>query len=337
MPINIETKNMSKSTTAALARSTTWAGSKQTYFTAKLLVDRDLVDDFYRAYAYFRWADDVIDESSDSNHARNDFIRRQREMIDQLYSGQWTGHRPDDWPKDLMPEEEILVDLIEGDRGQDSGLQSFIRNMFAIIEFDAYRKGWEIDQDELDWYTNTLSVSVTEGILYFIGSGKPQPESDFRYAAAEGAHIAHLLRDAVLDTEDGFVNIPAEYLENNSITPDSFDSDLYRSWVRSRVVLARVRFSEGKNFLDELPVLRGKIAGYWYCARFEGVLDTVERDGYSLRERYSERSSVRTWIKIGWLGITIIDKHLAQRISRVSPAAAKKKPLVTDPKIQEKH
>ena len=41
--------------TASLARSITRAGSIQTYFTARLMVDRDLVDDFFRAYAYFRW------------------------------------------------------------------------------------------------------------------------------------------------------------------------------------------------------------------------------------------------------------------------------------------
>ena len=47
--------------TAALARSITLAGSKQTYYTARLMVDKDLVDDFYRAYPYFRWADDIVD------------------------------------------------------------------------------------------------------------------------------------------------------------------------------------------------------------------------------------------------------------------------------------
>ncbi len=51
-----------KASTAALARSITWASSKQTYYTARLMVDKDLVDDCYRAYAYFRWADDIIDD-----------------------------------------------------------------------------------------------------------------------------------------------------------------------------------------------------------------------------------------------------------------------------------
>ena len=49
--------------TARLARSITWASSKQSYLTARLLADRDLADDCLRAYAYFRWADDMIDIS----------------------------------------------------------------------------------------------------------------------------------------------------------------------------------------------------------------------------------------------------------------------------------
>lgn len=52
--------------TAALARSITRAGSKQAYYTARLMVDKDLVNDFNRAYAYFRWLDDIIDVSSQS-------------------------------------------------------------------------------------------------------------------------------------------------------------------------------------------------------------------------------------------------------------------------------
>ncbi len=68
--------------TAVLARSITRASSKQAYYTARLLVDKDLVDDFYRAYAYFRWADDIIDASSQSNDQHISFIKRQRELID---------------------------------------------------------------------------------------------------------------------------------------------------------------------------------------------------------------------------------------------------------------
>ena len=42
---------MMTSTSANLARSITWASSKQSYLIARLLADRDLADNCLRAYA----------------------------------------------------------------------------------------------------------------------------------------------------------------------------------------------------------------------------------------------------------------------------------------------
>ena len=294
-----------KEPTATLARSITWASSKQTYYTARLMVDRDLVDDFCRAYAYFRWADDVIDVSSRSVEERISFVGRQRALIDQLYRNE----RPDD----LAPEEEIVADLISHDRGESSGLQSFIRNMFAIIEFDAFRKDRLISQCELTWYTERLAESVTDGLLYFIGNGHPYPLSDDRYLAVTAAHIAHLLRDVVQDVADGFINIPREYLEAHGIGPEEFNSAPFRAWVRGQVTQARQCFREGTRYLDDLAVLRSRIVGRWYCARFEAVLDTIERDGYILRAAYNERRKLSAWLNMAWLGVSVTLQHIARR------------------------
>ena len=290
---------------ANLARSITWAGSKQTYLTGLLLIDRDLVDDFFRAYAYFRWADDVIDVSTNSDEERSTFIKRQRDLINNLYDN--------DRPTDLTPEEEILADLISHDRGENSGLQSFIRNMFATIEFDAYRKGRSVGHEELIWYSICLAESVTDGIQYFIGNGYPYPDGDNRYSAAKGAHIAHMLRDSFPDTVDGFINIPAEYLETHDIKPDDVHSAPYRAWVKERVAEARQNLHAGKRYLDGLFVLRCKIAGYWYCARFEAVLDTIERDDYYLRANYSARRRLSTWLKVSWLATMVTFRHVTRR------------------------
>jgi phytoene/squalene synthetase len=294
-----------KESSAELAQSITWIGSKQTYYTARLVVDKDLVEDFYRAYAYFRWIDDIIDISAETDNERIAFTRRQKELIDSLYMKERPGQ--------LAPEEQILADLIENDRGEDSGLQSFIRNMFAIIEFDALRKGRLIDESELAWYLDSLATSVTDGLQYFIGNGHPYPSSQHKYSAAVAAHITHLLRDMLPDTQDGFINIPGEYLDAHHITYDDVHSDAYRAWVRNRVRLARENFLQGKRYLDELDVLRTKIAGYWYCARFESVLDTIEKDDYRLQSQYEERRKISTWLKIAWLGISISFKHLFSR------------------------
>ena len=300
---------------ALLARNITKTGSIQTYYTAKLMVDKDLVDDFFRAYAYFRWIDDVIDITAETDEERRRFTAGQRQLIDDLYKKKPVA--------DLQGEEEILRDLIINDRGENSGLQSFISNMFAIIEFDAHRKGRLISAEELDWYVNTLGISVTDGLLYFIGNGSPYPERSNRYLAGTAAHISHLLRDTDQDNRDGFFNIPSEYLADKNIKMDDVDNPAYKDWVRGRVEQARVMFTEGKKYLDELEILRSKIVGYWYCARFEVVLDTIEADGYRLRREYHERRQIRTWLMILWLGLSLSVKHVFTRIKPSSPILPK--------------
>ncbi len=291
-------------TTATLARSITRAGSKQSYYTARLLVDKDLVDDCYRAYAYFRWADDVID-GSQSNGECIAFVKRQKELVNRLYRNE----RPDD----LTPEEEIIADLISHDRSENSGLRSYIYNFLAILEFDARRKGQLVSQQELTWYSDRLGKAVTDDIQYFIGNGHPYPDTDNRYLAATAAHITHMLRDMVEDVPEGFVNIPREYLEAHGLNPEDVDNPAFRAWVQERVELARQYFREGNRYLDELDVLRCKIAGYWYCFRFEVVLDAIERDGYTLRADYSERRSFYTWLKMAWLGVSVTLQHIVRQ------------------------
>lgn len=292
-------------TTADLARSITWASSKQTYFTVRLMVDKDLVDDCYRAYGYFRWADDVVDFPSRSSDERISFISRQRKLIDRLYRKERLG--------ELTPEEEIIADLISHDRGEDSGLQSFIRNMLAIIEFDAHRKGRLITQDELTWYSNSLGKAVTDCIQYFVGNGHPYPDYENRYLASTAAHITHMLRDMSLDLTDGFINIPREFIKEHNISLENVDSPPFRGWVRDQVEQAREYFREGKRYLDGLDVLRCKIVGYWYCARFEGIIDAIERDGYKLRAAYRERRRLSNWLMIPWLSVSVALRHVVRR------------------------
>jgi phytoene/squalene synthetase len=290
-----------------LARTITKASSKQSYYTAVLLADRELVDDCCRAYAYFRWADDVVDASSQSREQRVSFMQRQRELIDRLYKGEQ--------PDGLAPEEALIADLIRHDGGESPGLESFIRNFAAVLDFDAQRRGFTISQAELSWYSSCLGKAVTDCIQHFIGNGHVYPASDDRYLAATAAHITHMLRDMVDDIPEGFINLPCELMEEYGIDPSAVDvgSLPVRAWVRSQVRLARRYFDAGKRYLDELDVLRCKIAGYWYCARFEGVLDAIKRNGYVLRPVYNERRRPSTWFKMGWLSLMVPLQHVLQR------------------------
>ena len=70
------------------ASSITKAASKQTYYTIRFLVDRERVDDAYRAYAYFRWVDDILDTDSCSRSERMAFLQRQKKLPEECYCGE---------------------------------------------------------------------------------------------------------------------------------------------------------------------------------------------------------------------------------------------------------
>lgn len=291
---------------ATLARSITWASSKQSYLTARLLADHDLADDCLRAYAYFRWADDQIDISLSGSDERAVFIDRQKTLINQLYRGQL--------PDDLSPEEAMLADLIAHDRAPDSGLCSFIHNFMSVIEFDGYRKGRIANRHELATYTTCLATAVMDGLQYFIGNDHPYPKRHDRNLAVTGAHITHMLRDMLEDLSSELVNIPAEDLETYGIDLQEVNSEPFRQWVREQVKLAEYCFRAGKTYIDSLEVLRCKLAGVWYCARFECVLNAIERDGYRLQTEYCERHALKTWLEMGRLGLVITLRHFARRV-----------------------
>ena len=277
---------------SSLAASITWNASKQTYYTVRFFVDRDLVQDAYRAYAYFRWVDDQLDHDGLDAPERRAFVERQKWLIERCYRGE-----P---PHQLKDEEYLLVELIRGERGESSGLQAYIRNMMAVMAFDARRKGCLVSRQELDQYTYALAKAVTEALHYFIGHTSQSPQSEARYLAASAAHITHMLRDTLEDVQAGYYNIPREYIEFYRIDPGDVGCIPYRNWVQSRVQLAQSYFKAGRGYLAQVENPRCRIAGYAYMARFEGVLQAIVRDGYQLRCDYPECKNASAGARMSW-------------------------------------
>jgi len=261
----------------SLAKSITWKGSKLTYIVGRLFVDRDLKEDFFRAYAYFRWIDDIVDELNSTREDRILFITRQDTLIRSLFSG-------DSAVDDLRPEEELLVQLTQAPHKHSDNLRSFVENMFAIIKFDSYRKDRTISSAELDWYSQCLGRSVVDGLQYFIGNDHDYPKTENQYSAAIAAHITHMLRDTIPDIANGFINIPRDVLPEQDI--HTTDHPSVRSWVKGRVMLARKHFQDGRKYIRSLQVKRCQLASYLYCNQFERILDIIERDDYVVRHVY---------------------------------------------------
>jgi phytoene/squalene synthetase len=304
-------KNLESSHT--LAESITKAASKQTYYTIRFLADRKLFAHAYRAYAYFRWVDDVLDAESHPALERTGFIDRQKRLLEGSYRGE-TQH-------DISPEEKLLVELVQSDGEKTSGLQSYLRNMMALMSFDADRRGRVISQSELNEYTRCLASAVTEAMHYFIGHRCVSPHNETRYLAVSAAHITHMLRDTFDDIQAGYFNIPLEVLEANHITPQDVNSAAYRTWVRSRVQLAQDYFRMGKEYLGQVENRRCRLAGYAYVSRFESVLDSIERDGYVLRPSYPERKGLGAILRASRSILTPFIFHHANRTTSASVPA----------------
>jgi phytoene/squalene synthetase len=280
----------------SLAASITKSASKQTYYTIRLFVDRERVVDAYRAYGYFRWVDDVIDDGAGSGVERIAFAERQMSLLESCYRGEV--------PNDLCTEEWMLVDLVRNDTEKNSGLQMYLRNMMDVMVFDANRRGQVILQMELFEYSHKLGKAVTEALYYFIGHDDPSPCHEARYMAVTAAHITHMLRDAVEDVGDGYFNVPREYLQASGISPNDTCSQAYRDWVCGRVQLARGYFKLARECTSQVKNLRCRLAGYAYTARFEWMLRAIERDNYCLRCEYPERKGLQAGLWMTWHTLT---------------------------------
>ena len=276
-----------------IAETITKAASTQTYYTIRLLVDRERVADAYQAYGYFRWVDDTLDAETMTGVERIAFIQRQKSLLEKCYRGEIA------WDVDIQ--EQMLIDLIQGDHEMNSGLRSYLHNMMQVMDFDARRRGRLISQIELNEYTRWLATAVTDNLHHFIGHGEYAPHDETRYMAVSAAHITHMLRDTYDDLQAGYCNVPREALETNRISVWDIGSDAYRNWVKSRVQLAREYFKAGKACFARVQNPRCRLACYAYIARFEWLLDTIERERYLLRSQYNERKSARTGLRMGWL------------------------------------
>ncbi|MGE5252045.1 MAG: squalene/phytoene synthase family protein [Bacteroidota bacterium] len=274
---------------AQLAAHITRQASTQTFYTIRLLADRDRVEDAYRAYAYFRWVDDELDAERGAHAGSSEFVQRQKSLLESCYRG--------DSMQAGDAHEELLIDLVQHTGARKDGLQIYLHNLMAVMAFDATRRGRLISQPELNAYTWYLASAVTEALHYFIGHDCFSPQDGSRYMAVSGAHVTHMLRDSLDDVKAGYYNIPREVLDEYHLSASDVDTDAYRAWVKSRVNLARGYFEAGCRYLRRVRSARCRLACFAYVSRFTGVLDAIEGDGYRLRASYAETKGLRALLR----------------------------------------
>jgi phytoene/squalene synthetase len=280
---------------AALAEIITRKASRQSYLIIKTLVPQERRDDAFRAYAYYRWVDDLLDGEEFNRAQRSEFLASQRQLLSDCLD--------DHPPRDLCAEEWLLVDLTQGHLKGDPGLEIYLQDMMDVMAFDVMRRGHRIDSKQLSWYSRHLATAVTEAVYTFISDHCKAPRTIERYAAADAAHIVHMLRDLHEDLDAGYINVPIEVIPGGVVDAKMLEQENVRAWVRERVDLSRGYFEIGDAYLRSIPNPGCRMAGALYATRFTGVLDTIEREEYLLRRDYSECKNNRMILHMLWGGM----------------------------------
>jgi hypothetical protein len=193
----------------------------------------------------------------------------------------------------------MLVELARHADQTDPRLVAYLRNMMLVMEFDVRRRGRLVTRRELDDYTRWLAVAVADAMHHFIGNVAAAPCDETRYQAVTGAHIVHMLRDTCADVRAGYFNVPREVLEASSIGPSDLRCDAYRAWVKERVFLARACFDAGRSYFANVESRRHRLAGIAYMARFEWLMEALERNDFMVQEDYAEQRSLAFGMRIG--------------------------------------
>jgi hypothetical protein len=81
-------------------------------------------------------------------------------------------------------------------------------------------------------------------------------------------------------------------------------TDAYRAWVEGRVQLARTHFDAARAYFARVQSPRHRLAGLAYMARFEWLIETLEREDFLLRPRYEEGTSLATGLRMSWHVLT---------------------------------
>lgn len=223
-------------------------------------------------YTYLRWLDDYVDNIKINKSEQEKLLRRQSKMISCYYDGNKF--------KTRNHYEKYISKVIEYDIKNGYGLRTVIRKMFEVFDFDTKRKNTIPHFEELKDYSKKIGDAYTRALLFFLAPGLPYKE-EFSLSAY-ASHQVHLLRDFLIDEENGYFNISREEITQFNIKKDLTQDENFSRWVKEKLKDIKHLFKKGKKHIKNIPILQVRLTGYLYCSRYEKVLSRIEKNDYRL-------------------------------------------------------
>jgi phytoene/squalene synthetase len=212
---------------------------------------------FFLVYAYFRWADDLVDAPERQPARVRAFMKAQLARLDRGEVG----------PE--LAERCLGQALAESD---DERLAQAVRTMARALDFDASRKGDPIRPDELQAQIRRVGDAYTLALLHAAEVTVPVPSELFLLARA--ATATHHLRDLLIDQDLGYLNLPQEHAERHGLPVRGFTAAALGPYIRERAEVIRPMFHQGLRASEGLP-LRARLLFRLFAWRYRRLLDRL--------------------------------------------------------------
>jgi phytoene/squalene synthetase len=247
-----------------------------TYVLSLLMPARDRLF-FWNWYAYLRWVDDVVDDADATAHARSGFLERQQRLVERIYAGESIGFSKDEAP---------LRALVAYDRGRGSLLKEPICEMLSAMHFDIMRVGKLSSHAELRRNFDREVSSYLFTIGYFCRIPEIPAKVPGR-SAANGAKVAHILRDFLADCDQGHLNISREEISAYGLALPTIKSDIVdprgRHWVAVNVRLAEHQLSAGLREVCSVGDVRYRVIVACLVAKYQSYIDHFRASDFVLK------------------------------------------------------
>ncbi|MCI0704897.1 MAG: squalene synthase HpnC [Planctomycetia bacterium] len=258
----------------------------ENFTVVSLFLPRRLIRHFHAVYAYYRWSDDLADETGGGQNAL-DLIMWWREQLRGCYSSAGCLKMPD-------PRQPVMIALRETIRRFDIPSQPFL-DLLTASEQDQFVKQYATF-DELLGYCRNSANPVGRLVLYLF-----ECFDETRAALADevctGLQLANFWQDVSRDFAIGRIYIPQEDRHQFGYSDEDLTAKnctpAFRSLMRFEVDRARGFFDRGENLLPLLP-REARVDVDLFIRGGRAILTAIERLDYDV---WSHRPEVTKWTK----------------------------------------
>lgn len=258
------------------ARATVRRSSRFTYLLSLLLPAGDRPF-FWAWYAYLRWVDDIADNATIPADTRYDFLTRQIRLVEDIYSGKQVNLSRDESPVGAL----AAYDIQRGGLLKDSLIE-----MLGAMQFDIRRQGTLSGHEELHRNFDHEVANYLFAMGYFCRIPDIPARVPGR-AAANGAKIAHILRDLLQDWDEGIFNISREEIDAYGLALPTLKADIAgpagRRWIAANVRLAERQLMDGLLEASQVAGIRYRIIVAILVAKYQAYLDRFRATQYDLQ------------------------------------------------------